>query len=103
MKYPKYNAICNIEYGFPPSDIKFIITGTSSYPIESEDNDIIIGDSEPEPIQHNEAEIVNFSSFAGKDTFIYKVSVGILKKGDMHIKNCINRLFKLNNLSKMEI
>ena len=94
MKYPKEIATCNIipDLMTETRDIKCVITGTSACPIESEDSDIIVGDSEPEPIQLSETEIVYFSSFAEKNTFIYKVSVGILKKGDIDIKNCIHNI-----------
>ena len=91
MKYPKEIATCNIipDLMTETKDIKCVIIGTSACPIEYEDSNIIVGDSEPDPIQLNEAEIVYFSSFAGKNTFTYKVSVGILKKGEIDTEKCI--------------
>ena len=90
MKYPNAKATCEDASDIETStrDIKCIIKGISTCPIESEDKDIIVGDIDPEPIQLSETEIIYFSSFIGKNSFVYKISVGILKKGVIDIEKC---------------
>jgi len=99
MKYPELVFTCNIDLN-QNSEINSIICsreGTSTCVIDSKEN-IVVGDSNPEPIQIDENSILYFSSFAGKSTFPIKISVGTLLK-----KNIQNNKYYYFSFSDIEV
>jgi hypothetical protein len=80
MIYPEKYAICtiNVEDLILSNDVNCTIEGVNECPVEY-NKDIIVGDIEPESIQDGNS-IIYFSSFAGQNTFDYKVSIENLLK-----------------------
>ena len=95
MKSPNRIAICKIPLGESIFDIKCNIEGTSTCPIELDD-DIIVGDSEPSIFKINDSSILYFSSFAGKSTNnnIFYLYGGILTKKSVEVTKNENIEFK---------
>ena len=97
MKVPDRISLCNV---IPNNDnnedtytVDCIIEGTNTCPIES-DEDIVVGDEEPEPIRISDKVILYFSSFSGKNTLEYIITLENLLKSE--VKNC-KYYFKFSN------
>ena len=97
IKYPKKIAVCNINFNRETSlyDIVCNIEGTSSCPIDPEDNYFITDVNEPAPKIINDKSVLYFLSFANKSTIDnnYYLKGGLLTKKYVE-KNNDNVLYK---------
>ena len=95
MEYPKKIAVCIINLNRETSlyDIVCNIEGTSSCPIDPDDNYFITGVNEPTPKKINDKSILYFLSFANKSTIDnnYYLKGGLLTKKSVE-KNSDNNL-----------
>ena len=85
MKIPNRIAVCKINKNNTEQalyDIECIINGTTSCPLESDDDDISVGNTDPSEYKISDISYLYFSSFAGQSTEIvnYDLYGGILTK-----------------------